>query len=314
MPKKCSLGMDVTSQMLKKHVRALRRPLDSCRAETPDGIHDVRVASRRLRSVLTIYGQNFDKPSRNAFQVFARRITRDLGRARELDVSITLLERYRKRLKGPPRYAATHILRQIRELRKAESATLAACVTRVDDDLDRLLMPLFEELGPARKCVIDEARKGLEASLSNLKRQHVRWRDAPSPEHLHRIRIRTKKFRYACELFAALYGADFVEFIERLKAMQESLGDWNDCRVLDRYVNAEADGALPRTAEGFPALHELLEREIATHQTAYEAQAEAFFSREHRRQTHALLADPTPHCCRKRPKKKKRKPSARKKT
>ena len=246
MPKKCSLGADVASQILKRHVRTLRKHLEPCRAEDADGIHDVRVASRRLRAVLTIYSQSFEKASRNAFQAFARRITRELGTARELDVSIALLERYQKRLKGPPRYAATHVLRQMRALRKAESPTLAACVSRVDGDLDGSLIPLFEGLGPTKKCVLDEAQEGLERKLAGLKRRHARWRDAPSPEQLHQIRIRTKKFRYACELFAGLYGREFAAFTEKLKALQESLGDWNDCRVLCDYVNAEANGALPQ--------------------------------------------------------------------
>ena len=65
-------------------------------------------------------------------------------------------------------------------------------------------------------------------------RAHKRARDFPaqSAKKRHKLRIALKKLRYAAELFAGLYDAAAArQFIQRLKRLQDDLGDANDVRV-----------------------------------------------------------------------------------
>jgi CHAD domain-containing protein len=52
-----------------------------------------------------------------------------------------------------------------------------------------------------------------------------------SAESLHAFRIEGKKFRYAMELLAPIYGAAAQEWIEKLKPLQSALGDVHDSRM-----------------------------------------------------------------------------------
>jgi CHAD domain-containing protein len=50
----------------------------------------------------------------------------------------------------------------------------------------------------------------------------------PAPPELHRLRLASKHFRYALELFRPCYAAGLEERIEQLKGLQDLLGDCND--------------------------------------------------------------------------------------
>ena len=46
---------------------------------------------------------------------------------------------------------------------------------------------------------------------------------------LHRFRIETKHLRYTLEMFGECYGPGLEARLERLRGLQQSLGDLNDC-------------------------------------------------------------------------------------
>jgi CHAD domain-containing protein len=57
----------------------------------------------------------------------------------------------------------------------------------------------------------------------------IDWADA---DRRHRLRIRMKRLRYACDFFAACFaGAAARPYIKRLAALQDILGDLNDIAV-----------------------------------------------------------------------------------
>jgi CHAD domain-containing protein len=56
--------------------------------------------------------------------------------------------------------------------------------------------------------------------------------DPGDPAALHPLRIEIKKLRYSCEFFASLYQRKKSrDYLERLTALQEVLGDINDATV-----------------------------------------------------------------------------------
>jgi|SRR5882724_9261703 len=50
----------------------------------------------------------------------------------------------------------------------------------------------------------------------------------PAPEEMHPLRLASKRFRYALELFRPCYAAGLEERIDQLRGVQDLLGDCND--------------------------------------------------------------------------------------
>ena len=78
--------------------------------------------------------------------------------------------------------------------------------------------------------------------------KHIDWTDA---ERRHRLRIRMKRLRYACDFFAASFpGAAARPYNKRLSALQDILGELNDIAVARRLL---AEIAPPGAARELPA-------------------------------------------------------------
>ena len=56
-------------------------------------------------------------------------------------------------------------------------------------------------------------------------------RPAASQKPLHQFRLAVKRFRYTLELFRPCYGPALKRRLEALKAMQDFLGEVNDCET-----------------------------------------------------------------------------------
>ena len=85
----CAYGRWVTIQRLD----ALLAEVDGVRSgEDIECVHRMRVASRRLRSVLRLFGECFKGKRGKRWRKAVRKVTATLGEARDLDVQLELLE------------------------------------------------------------------------------------------------------------------------------------------------------------------------------------------------------------------------------
>lgn len=78
------------------------------------------------------------------------------------------------------------------------------------------------------------AAENAVAHLPGLARKYFRggralFRKPPSPRALHRFRLQTKRFRYTLELFRPCYGPGLDQRLEKLRQIQNCLGEINDC-------------------------------------------------------------------------------------
>jgi CHAD domain-containing protein len=297
VPRLCELGRNAVVDLLKDRVTALRRQVAPARAQDADGIHDLRVSSRRLRALLATHRPMFRNGALPPFRRRVREVTQLLGIARELDVSMALLESFRSELSGPPRHAVNHAMRRLRALRQHESPHIERAVALVENPaFDAELVSLFEHIVPLRTCYLTDAADMLSKRYRALLRAHSQWRDAPSDGGLHQVRIRFKKLRYTCEVYATLYCPAMDLFIRELKAVQETLGLWNDHRILRDYVAASESGAPARAAEGMPALREALDGKVLTLLQEF-AHCRRVISQK--KQALDIFATPRQACCRK---------------
>lgn len=295
---RCVLAEQSAARLVHAHVRELRRQSGLCRVEDADGIHDMRVASRRLRAALMAHSPFLDAGALAAFQEQVKRITGGLGRARELDVSTILLERCRRPLAGPARRSATYLLRHLRAMRQGECLAVRQAADLVDtpafnDSLDALCA----SISARGKCYLDAARDQLRQRAQATARCHARWRKDGPEERLHRLRVHFKKLRYCCEAFGEVYGEPMTRIVKAMKRIQQDLGDWNDARIVRNYVTSLAADAPEDAAEGMPMLYEHVNKRAEKHLQAFSGVVDGFFAQEEWERLTGTFGRPAVSCC-----------------
>jgi len=220
---------------------ALVRARKAVRRGDPEGLHDLRVALRRLSATAGALGRR--ELSKNA-----KSLVRSLSKQRQLEVDRALLAKV-GRLGFLSPDAATALAarweklatRGERRLAKAAGEPVETMVRR----LDRLSRRAAEDGGPAAR--LERARVRAERALE----QPLDGRDDHA---LHRYRIAVKKARYLAEDLGALGITPWKSRAEREKALQEALGRWNDLRMFCRRLvesrrDAEERGAVTLSRE-----------------------------------------------------------------
>lgn len=215
----------------------------------PEGVHQMRVAARRARSVLKVFRPVADAPLLRAIDQGLGQLARALGPARDWDVFIGGLLAELHETLGDDR----RLTQLAQKAAGRQAAGYAALRLHLESPAYRrlLLDMLAGSLGAWRaEAAMPEM---LEAPLEPFAAAVLskRWRrlvrdaaeieDLPD-EALHALRLKGKRLRYAAELFAALWpGKTTRRFLRRLAALQEALGIANDTAVA-RGLAAALDG------------------------------------------------------------------------
>ena len=196
---------------------------------SPEAVHDLRVAIRRLDQALVVFKVYLPRKP-------AKRIRRELkpvfsaaGTVRNCDIAAKILT-----TTGTPDAAA--LGRTVRTRRQEAERSLLTILkrlsvrTRVSKWCDGLGLnppqcdfPASPRTLATRTLprITDRFWKAGEAAVSHS-----------SGEKLHNFRIRTKKFRYTLELFLPVYGSAAEECLREVKAIQTVLGVMNDYRTV----------------------------------------------------------------------------------
>ncbi|TFI60194.1 CYTH and CHAD domain-containing protein [Sphingomonas parva] len=227
---------DAFAAVVQSCLRHFRRN-ESLVAEARDSeaVHQLRVATRRLRSAFSLFEPVLAGPEQDVLRGDLSRLSDLIGRARDLDVTIAAL---RRRSAGSvPRGE----LPRLKRARTDACDELLACLR--SDDLPRLFLDVAAWAEAGRWREHPRASRSIEAfaeeRLGRLWRKVRSKGQTPgdlSPEERHRLRIRAKKLRYAAEFFGGLsLGGDrrrWKHFLHALEALQESLGRLNDAETL----------------------------------------------------------------------------------
>ena len=203
-----------------------------------EGLHQMRVAVRRLRAILSAFGTMLPTGQRRWASEELRWLADALGAARNLDVFETaLLAPARRALTADADFA---MLEAAVERRRniAYAKAVNAIRTRRYTRLLLRLLRWFEGCGwrDGSAAVMQQPVAAVAAGVLDRRRQVAKRRSKgfaeQSPRQRHELRIALKKLRYATELLASLYDAKAADgFIKRLKRLQDDLGDANDVRV-----------------------------------------------------------------------------------
>ena len=111
-------------------------------------VHDMRVASRRLRAVLEIFEPCFPKKALRPVLKEVKALADDLGERRDRDVHIEELERISASLATEDRPGMGELIGALRSEQEAANVILAAALERIeDDDLHARLIALAGAAG-----------------------------------------------------------------------------------------------------------------------------------------------------------------------
>ena len=267
------------------HPRALaRRPVRALLAQWPlamagevEGIHQARVASRRLRELVPALTGPRDEPEARRLRRALREVTRLLGRSRELDVALHTLEAIEARapaLAEPAAAVREHIVRERAEAGRAVHAR-AASVDAGALASGILAMAARREAPAALRGCARRVAARLGRRAGELETAVVAAGLIFAPGPLHAVRIALKKFRYALEVAERLGRFRLTGTMRRLKDLQNLLGDLHDLQVLAglvRDVGSQATGASRRRNE---ALVRTIDDEIRVLHSRFVAGREA---------------------------------------
>jgi CHAD domain-containing protein len=223
---------------LAQHVRWLlaHDPGTRLGAES-ESLHQMRVATRRLRAVLRAAQPVLMSAWASSLHDELTWLGELLGQARDLDVQIAYFNEEAARLKARDR------------------KPLAQFVTHLQTQREQVQQVVLSELNSARYLELLRRLQGaahdppiVESSVTLrqlAKREFKKLRKAvrrlgPSPTHaaLHDVRIKTKRARYAAELVVWSVGKPASRFVKRAQTVQDLLGTYQDALQAERYIRA----------------------------------------------------------------------------
>jgi len=204
-------------------------------------LHDMRVATRRMRAAFEVFGDAYKKKALKPHLKRLRATGRALGQVRDLDV---FMEKARAYLGDQPEDQAAGLgplLQAWDADREAKRVHLVSYLNgRSYAEFKREFYTFLSTPGAGAHPIPEEepipyrvrdvapvliytrlaAADSYEAILQNA-----------TLEQLHSLRIEFKKLRYTVEFFQEVLGKQAKEVIAVLKKMQDHLGDLNDAQV-----------------------------------------------------------------------------------
>jgi inorganic triphosphatase YgiF len=208
-----------------------------------EAVHQMRIGLRRLRTAISLFADMLRGRQTETIKRRLKRLTAQLGAARELDVFV---KRVVRRVEKPGAGAAVgKVAADFRDRRAAALADVQAVAQSAQ--FRRLLLDALEwiEIGDwtgnetvraLRQCpVATGAAEELRRRSKKIRRQSARLAELDA-RHRHKLRVRVKKLRYACAFFAGVFAGKKPsrrreKFAAKLKTLQGALGDLNDIVV-----------------------------------------------------------------------------------
>jgi putative phosphoesterase len=233
----CLLG----SVMLLKQVTELETNAKAAREMDPEGVHQMRVASRRLRAALPIFGSCLKESQHGRWRDGVKGLTRALGEARDTDVQVEYLRSFLERTDGVERQGVSALLQLKEASRREQQEQVLGWLDNMNEEgvlreMSDVLSKKVKRLEARRLDV--RGRPSFAAGLA-----HASYRvgkvlelepfvaDPQAIGKHHQMRIAIKRLRYTLETFRPLFDDQLKEEIDTLKGVQDILGEMHDCDV-----------------------------------------------------------------------------------
>jgi inorganic triphosphatase YgiF len=208
-----------------------------------EAVHQMRIALRQLRTAMSLFSDMLEGPQTETMKANLKRLTAQLGPARELDVFV---KRVVRQVEGPGAGGAGTgmVAKEFRE--KRAQAMAAAEKVAASSWFRRLMLDSVawiesgdwtrNDKGLIRERPVSIAAAAeLRRRARKIRKQGKHLADL-DPRRRHKLRVKAKKLRYGCEFFAGVFPGKKrsrrrTRFAGKLKKLQDALGDLNDIVV-----------------------------------------------------------------------------------
>ena len=208
--------------------------------EDIESVHKMRVAVRRMRSLLRLVSNYHRSKTVANIEKRLRQIARALGAIRDLDVLILDLQQFSATLPSDAQKQANALISRLERRRAKRRKRLNTFFDSKGYERSLRQLERFaentskRERRPKRRHEPHELRHVLPSLLHQCLAS-VRAYDTVLPasddKRLHALRVECKRLRYALEFFAPVLGSSVGEFLALTTSMQDSLGRINDIAV-----------------------------------------------------------------------------------
>jgi len=210
----------------------------------PEGVHSMRVASRRLRSALRDFMPYLHKRRLTGGMKQLKNIADALGKVRDHDVAILALEELNT--KAPPALSAAfkQIIETREKIREQARAELTSAIGEADlKQLEGKFISSLDEAIAASERSNRRTQAESQLTFTKMSRAIIldRLREFEKlsdglfrpldVDALHDMRIAVKRLRYALELFQKCWPRVVSAQAKRAARIQAALGELHDCDV-----------------------------------------------------------------------------------
>jgi CHAD domain-containing protein len=219
--------------------------------EDIEELHDMRVATRRMRSAFDVFSEYYNSKSIRKYLRGLKNTGRALGPVRDLDVFMEKAERFIK--EGPPerREGLAPLLDTWLTERETARGKMIDYLNSDDYNQFRSEFNVFlntpgmgirdPQDGSDQLSLVQHAAPILiYTQLASVRNYDATINNA-TIEQMHALRIEFKKFRYTVEFFKEVLGEEYSHLIADIKIMQDHLGDLNDadvaCQILGDFIS-----------------------------------------------------------------------------
>lgn len=233
--------------------------------EDAEFVHQLRVGTRRADAAVRIFADCLPKKIYRKARQRLRKLRRAAGAARDWDVFVADLLTREQSADAQQRGGLDFLIGCALGQRAAAQAALLAVFHEEEPTFERFLVRTVDSIqhpgDPSPPLIlVDLARPMLFDRLKEL--EHAALGDLSDYTQLHQVRIAGKRLRYAMEVFADCFDAEFRDTLyPRIEDLQEILGRANDSHVaaqrliaLRERLRAVCPTAWPRLQPGFEQL------------------------------------------------------------
>jgi CHAD domain-containing protein len=293
----------VAVAILRRHFSALLAREPGTRlGDDIEELHDMRVASRRLRAALSLFADVLPASVQGLREELGW-VGQTLGAVRDLDVQLEQLDSWVDEVPEPDRAALERLRSVLEDERtKARALMLEALDSRRYEAFlnrfGRFLRARPRRLtGAAAVPALAVGPDLIEARFRKLRARGDRVGPDSEAAEFHRLRIHGKRFRYALEFLGDLYPGKTRPLIRRMVVLQDVLGLHQDADVAIarlRGVATDSGGELePATIFAMGEIAERYRRSMATLRAQF-PRAYARVTKKAWRSLHEVLEEQRP--------------------
>lgn len=234
------LTLQAARTYLADQLNAVRKHLEAAKKSgQTESVHQVRVGCRRIRAGLRFFSDCFEPRQLKNWRKATKKILKQFGPARDLDVQIEFLKRFLKETNFPEKRLILGIKRVLLRLEQSRQR-LQKKIVKVAECLDKkhfflqfemALETLAEQQSGSVLTFERLACSKIESYIKAVLSQLDSLSDPQAIERHHKLRIAIKKLRYAIEICNMAMGDAFKADLKKLKHFQDVLGMMHDCDV-----------------------------------------------------------------------------------